>query len=649
MKRPLSLLFPLLLSVMLMLTACEFSASTANIKNATLARDEAGSQPTTTFEVNEPFYLIVDLGNAPDATKVKAVWYAVDVGSAAPANTRIDEAELETGSGEVTFDLTPSGQWAPGTYKVELYLNGELNQTLDIKVNGEVAQVAPEPTAEPAATKAPEATTSGASGSVTSLEDVREATIRIQAQGSFVDPEFGQMTNVAGQGSGFIIDPSGIAVTNNHVVAGSAFLQVYVEGEDEPRNARILGVSECSDLAVIDIEGDGFPALQWREESAPVGLEIYVAGFPLFGNEEFTVTRGIVSKAHVVGETNWASVDSVLEIDATINPGNSGGPLVDSDGRVVGVNYAGNDETSQFYSIARAEAEPVIEQLRAGENVNSLGINGRAVTDGESIFGIWVSSVVSGSPADKAGIKPGDILTKMEGLVLATDGTMASYCDILRGHNMTDTMSIEVLRLSDATILAGQVNGDSLKVVQTLGGGEGSSGGDTTGGSTGGDTGGGSYSEYVSLRDDSGMLQMSVPVEWSDIDGTPWTFQDAEAGPSLLASTDIDGFFNNWTTPGAFLAASTSLRATYDYTAFLDQFNLESNCTYDGRFAYSDDLYTGAYDSYSNCDGSGNRFIVLVVEPDARNVLVILQVQMAGEADEEALDTILNTFIYFGL
>ena len=630
-------LFLILLSALL-LVACEFSASTANIESATLARDEAGTQPTTTFEPNETFYLIVELANAPDDTTVKTVWYAVDVGSAAPANTLIDEASLTSGSAVLTFNLSPDGQWAPGTYKVELYLNDELNQTLDIRVNGEVAQALPEPTAAPAATEVPTAAATAVPDITTTLEGVRDATIRIQAQGSFMDPEFGQMTNAAGQGSGFIIDPSGIAVTNNHVVTGSAFLQVFVEGEDSPRNAKILGVSECSDLAVIDIDGDGFPALQWHEGDITAGLDIYVGGFPFFGNEEFTLTRGIVSKARTSGETNWASVDSVIEIDAVVNPGNSGGPLVDSDGRVVGVNYAASSGTDQYFSISRDEALPIIEQLRAGTDVNSIGINGQAVSDGESIFGIWVSSVESGSPADRAGVESGDILTKMENLVLATDGTMSAYCDILRGHNMTDTMSIEVLRLSDGTILSGQVNGDPLEVIGSFGtGGDGASGGTTSE----------AYSEFVQVQDDTTSLLMSVPVEWSDVDGTSWTFDDEEVGPSLLASPDIDGYYNSWTTPGVFMAASQSLRANYaDYTAFLNEFDLSDSCTYDGRTDYSDPLYTGAYDSYSNCDGEGSRFIILVVEPETRDAFVLIQAQLATEADDAALEQVLNSFVY---
>ena len=82
-------------------------------------------------------------------------------------------------------------------------------------------------------------------GSINSVDDVKDATIQIEAQGTIVDPEFGLQVNSAGRGSGFIIDPSGIAVTNNHVVAGAALVKVWLAGESSPRNARVLGLSEC--------------------------------------------------------------------------------------------------------------------------------------------------------------------------------------------------------------------------------------------------------------------------------------------------------------------------------------------------------------------------------------------------------------------
>ncbi|NJO84564.1 MAG: hypothetical protein HC828_18525 [Blastochloris sp.] len=144
-----------------------------------------------------------------------------------------------------------------------------------------------EPTSEENADEPTPEEEASTSDAVNSLEDVEQAVIQIVAEGTFVDPEFGLQLNAAGSGSGFIIDPSGIAVTNNHVVTGAALLRVFVGGKSEPVNARVLGVSECSDLAVIDIEGDGFPYLEWYGDDIRVGLDVFAAGFPL-GDPEFT-------------------------------------------------------------------------------------------------------------------------------------------------------------------------------------------------------------------------------------------------------------------------------------------------------------------------------------------------------------------------
>src|SRR5690606_23214509 len=137
--------------------------------------------------------------------------------------------------------------------------------------------------------------------------------------------------------------PDGLAVTNNHVVAGAATLEVYIGGEgSQSYNATILGVSECNDLALIDIREDApLPYLDWYLEEIVPGIDVYAAGFPL-GDPEFTLTRGIVSKAKADGDiTGAASIDHTIEHDANLQPGNSGGPLVSTDGKVVGVNYAG--------------------------------------------------------------------------------------------------------------------------------------------------------------------------------------------------------------------------------------------------------------------------------------------------------------------
>lgn len=476
------------------------------------------------------------------------------------------------------------------------------------------------------------------SGPVATLEGVQSATIQIEAQGTFTDPQVGTVYNAAGRGSGFIIDPSGIAVTNNHVVTGAALLQVWVGGEDEPRNARILGVSECSDLAVIDIDGDGFPFLDWYEDDITVGLDVYAAGYPL-GDPEFTLTRGIVSKADADGETGWASVDAVLEHDAAIQPGNSGGPLVTAQGRVVGVNYSGGSPTNteQFFAISPDVAIPIVEQLEADTDVHSIGVNGEAVSDGEGLSGIWVASVDSGSPADEAGVEAGDIITSLEGLVLATDGTMADYCDVLRTHDATDTLAIEVLRFASEEVLEGQLNGRPLEVsfsfAQELED-EVESGGSAPS----------TYGEYVEVQDDTGTIAMSVPADWNDTQGAAWLINGVEYGPSITASTDIQAWVDGWATPGVFFGASSDLRAEYDVNSLLDAGDFSSVCTYDGRYDYEDPLYVGVYDLYVECGGEGSTFIQLAAEPADGAFIMLLQIVLVSEADLEALDQILNTF-----
>lgn len=496
------------------------------------------------------------------------------------------------------------------------------------------------PTAEP--TTVVEPTEAAVPGLVSTLPDVQKAVIRIQAEGTFVDPEVGLQLNAAGQGSGFIVDPSGIAVTNNHVVTGAALLKVWVGDDTQPHNARVLGVSECSDLAVIDIDGDGFPFLAWYEGAAAVGTDVYAAGYPTFGNTEFTLTRGIVSKAAADGETPWASVDGVLEHDATINPGNSGGPLVSGDGRIIGINYAGNSDTNQYYAISGSTAQSLVERMRSGESVNSIGVNGSAVNDGQGLSGIWVSSVKSGSPADAAGVKGGDIITAMEGLILATDGTLADYCDILRSHNATDTLNLTVLRFNTEEVLEGQLNGRALEPSFSFAQSLEEETVDTAPAGSGEPAGG--YSGYMAISDNDGVLTVEVPNEWGDVDGSAWTVDNEVIGWSVTAAPNLDDFYSTWTMPGMFFGASVQL-ADFGQDELLDYFDYSDSCTYGGRDVYEDALYAGSYDLWQECGGTDTLYVVVSAKPESGAYSIVVSIQVVTDADLAALDQILNTFV----
>ncbi|HKX74568.1 MAG TPA: S1C family serine protease [Acidimicrobiia bacterium] len=478
-------------------------------------------------------------------------------------------------------------------------------------------------------------------GMATDIDTAPAAVVQIVAQGTFVDPEIGAY-EAAGSGSGFIIDPSGIAVTNNHVVTGAGLLQVYVGEDDTPLNARILGVSECSDLAVIDIDGEGFPFLGWYEQDIRPGIDVYAAGYPL-GDPQFTLTRGIVSKADTAVETEWASVDHVIEHDARINPGNSGGPLITEDALVIGINYAGRSDTDQNYAISVTEARGIVDQLQAGADFESIGVNGVAVFDqAAGVSGIWVSSVASGSPADQTGITGGDILTNLEGITLGSDGTMSSYCDVIRTHSADDPMRVEVLRWNTSQVLAGQINGDALTEAFSFA--------EELEDDVTADPSLEPYSEFVLIQDDTGAVQVEVPVEWSDVDGAPYTDEAGNYIIDVRASSSLDAFISGWDTPGMILSASSDLLASLDEVTILDEVNagLEGTCNYEGRSPYSDPAYEGQYDLYTNCGGVGATFVVVAAVPADRSYLILVQIQANAERDFEALDRILNTFVAIG-
>jgi serine protease Do len=487
--------------------------------------------------------------------------------------------------------------------------------------------------------------TTAAGGQPTTFQEVQPAVIQIVAQGTFRDPELG-FSDGSGLGSGFIISPDGLAVTNNHVVAGAATLEVFIGGDtSNSYNASIVGVSECNDLALIDIaESAPLPYLNWYDGDISPGLAVYAAGFPL-GDPEYTLTSGIVSKARAGGDlTGTSSIDHTIEHDANIQPGNSGGPLVAEDGTVVAVNYAGGASattTAQFYAIAADLAEPVITKLMDGD-FETLGINGWAVFDEEAaISGVWVAGVAAGSPAAAAAILPGDIITSMNGLPIGTDGTFKDYCDVIRtaGDN---AIAVDVLRYDTSEVLRGEINGsqpielafsfadeieDEVSVDES----------DSTD----------AYTDYQSIVDDTGKIVIEVPVEWSDVDPAPITDDPSGEIPYILASTDREAWINTFDVPGVLFV---KLGPTDDIPATLGEYGggFAESCTDLGLVDYSDPVFTGQYQVWDACDGTGTAMVVLAAVPADNSYSALMMVQIVSEADLDALDRIFQTFNVIG-
>lgn len=483
----------------------------------------------------------------------------------------------------------------------------------------------------------------GSDGEAVGFDGVQQATIQIESVGTFVSPQEGGY-EAAGRGSGFLISDGGLAVTNNHVVVGAGTLKVWRAGDTTNElNAKILGSSECLDLAVIQLEEDHYPYFRWRESDITTAIDVYAAGFPL-GDPTFTMTRGIVSKAETAVDTPWASLDKVIEHDARIRGGNSGGPLVDAEGALVGVNYAGNDQTDQNLAIHRDEARKVIDQLAAGESVLSLGINGTGLTgeDGAGL-GIWVNSVASGSSADKAGVKPGDLLTKLEGVSVGLDGTMADYCDVLRTHGQDATLAAELFRPADGLYYSGQFNGEPIKAVSVVAEATGSapSGAGSAEGST-------ATGDFVSIVDDTSSVTVDVPTVWNDVDTASFTDPRGGTWASIQASPDLQAYTAGFDVPGISILAAPSATATISSEEWLQmtaQYLQPAGCQLATSDAYSDGAYEGTFDYYVGCGATGASFLILAATAVDGSHSVALSVQALTETDLAAIDRALGSFL----
>ena len=402
---------------------------------------------------------------------------------------------------------------------------------------------------------------------------------------------------------------------------------MYLEGEDRARNAFVVAASECSDLAVIDIDGDGYRYLDWHDGAPTTGMEIIVAGFPL-GDPEYTLLEGIISKEDTDGESSWASVDAVLEHTADTLGGNSGGPLLTTDGRVVGINYASN-QIGQSFAISSELAIPIVDRLIGGEWVDSIGVNGEAIVVDETTYGVWVYSVDAGSAADLVGIQPGDLLWTLAEADIGADGTMSTYCDVLRSHAPGSALSIEVLRPGTGELLAGQLNGRELETVFTA----------TDGPSEPVEV------EYQEFYDSTGSLYLQVPTTWTDIEEMTFdAWSDGTVvGPQVYLAPDIDATIA-YTGPGVGMVALWD----YDFTAdeWLDaQDGAADNCTYSGRDEFYDGYYyEGWYDLWTDCDGRDGVVFVIIGYPPDSSYMVALEIVAFSDADFAAVDQIIATF-----
>ncbi len=272
-----------------------------------------------------------------------------------------------------------------------------------------------------------------------------------------------QRVEVQSLGSGFIISPNGYIVTNEHVVRGATRIIVTMT-DGSKRSAKMIGHDTQADIALLKIDGDKLPYCKLGDsDSILVGEWVIAFGNPfgLFNiNDKPTVTVGVVSSVGMnlakIGSRNYSSM---IETDAAINPGNSGGPLVDANGRVIGMNtmiYTGGVSNSYIgygFAIPVNKIRRVVRELRkCGKVVNDAWIGleiQRIDQELAKYFGLseqsgaLVSNVEEGSPAARSGFEPGDLILKYQGMPVRNAAALQSLLENLRPGQK---VNFEILR-----------------------------------------------------------------------------------------------------------------------------------------------------------------------------------------------------------
>ncbi|MEY3278354.1 MAG: hypothetical protein RLZZ426_840 [Actinomycetota bacterium] len=258
----------------------------------------------------------------------------------------------------------------------------------------------------------------------------------------------------SGTGSGFIIDSTGYIITNNHVVAGATSNgEITVDLTDGRTFAAVIvGRNSAYDLAVLKINSTNLPTLVLgNSDGLVVGDTVIAVGAPL--GLQGTVTTGIISaldRPVTAGGSGDMSYINAVQTDAAINPGNSGGPLTNAQGEVIGVNSAiavlNSSSSSQSGSIGLGFAIPINAAKRIAEEIIQTGsstvpIVGVQLDMNSTVRGAYLSTVEPNGPAAKAGLKAGQVVTKVDG---RTVRTAVEFVVTIRDREPGDTVTLTI-------------------------------------------------------------------------------------------------------------------------------------------------------------------------------------------------------------
>ena len=278
-----------------------------------------------------------------------------------------------------------------------------------------------------------------------------------------------------GTGSGVIISPDGYIITNNHVINGSQQLSITLN-DNRIYNAKLIGTDEKTDIALLKIDTESeLPFATFGDsDQAKVGEWVLAVGNPF--NLNSTVTAGIISAKS--RDLSGINEQSFIQTDAAVNPGNSGGALVNTRGELIGINTAITSQTGTYigYSFAVPSniARKVVEDIMEFGNVQNgiLGVRGGELNSTsaekfqvQSTQGFFVSDIEENSGAEKAGIKQGDIIKKIDNITISKFSDLSGYLSTKRPD---DVVNLNILRNGSEKTIAVTLSKSEIATIDFL-------------------------------------------------------------------------------------------------------------------------------------------------------------------------------------
>lgn len=274
-------------------------------------------------------------------------------------------------------------------------------------------------------------------------------------------------------GSGFVIDSSGLIITSRHVVSDTASTYLVIDKDDKEYEVKNIYRDPINDIAFLKIDAQ-LPALSLGDsDQLRVGQEVIAIGTAL-GEFRHTVTTGVISGLGrgITASDGFGSyqeaLENVIQTDAAINPGNSGGPLLNASGEVIGINAAMSSSAQNIgFALPINTIKESLDNFKQTGSFSRayLGVSYQMITEQAALMnevpqGAYVATVIAGSPAEKAGLKQADIISKIDGQKLDDNNGLTK---IIAKKKIGDELNLEVYRLSEKKTFSVTVKLEEMK------------------------------------------------------------------------------------------------------------------------------------------------------------------------------------------